>query len=149
LKLPHSLQLQALDTGLSFLTKHSFAFSFILFPSLFPVIIKVYLKHHFLGRSFLKSCLNNVLLLCIPIANRLFVLYCNYLLYQFSSVSQSCPTLCDPMDCSIPGFPVYQQLLELTQTHFHPVCDAIQSSNPWLSRSPPAFNVSQHQGLFQ
>ena len=114
MKLPRSLPFQALDR--SFI--HSFASSFILFSSLFPVIIKVNLKHHFLGRSFMKSCLNDVLLPCIPIAYRLFVLYCNHLLYHFSSVSQSCPSLCDPMNCSVPGFPVYHQLLELTQTRF-------------------------------
>ena len=64
---------------------------------------------------------------------------------QFSSVTQSCPTLCDPMDCSAPGFPFHHQLLELAQTHVHRVCDAIQSSHSLSSRSPPAFNLSQHQ----
>ena len=60
---------------------------------------------------------------------------------------QSCPTLCDPMDCSTPGLPVDHQLLELTQTHVHWVSDAIQAS---LSPpSPPSFNLSQHQGLFR
>ena len=68
---------------------------------------------------------------------------------QFSSVTQSCPTLCDPMDCSTPGFPVHHQLSELTQTHVHSVSDAIQLSHPLSSPSPPAFNLSQHQGLFQ
>ena len=68
---------------------------------------------------------------------------------QFSSVAQSCLTLCDPMDCSIPGFPVHDQLLELTQTHVHQGRDAIQLSHPLSSPSPPAFNLSQHQGLFQ
>ena len=66
---------------------------------------------------------------------------------QFSSVAQSCPTLCDPMDCSMPGFPVHHQLLELTQTHVHWVGDAVQPSHPLLSPSPLAFNHSQHQGL--
>ena len=64
-------------------------------------------------------------------------------LVQFSSVSQSCPTLCDPMDCSMPGFPVYHQLLELAQTHVHQVGDDIQPSHPLLSPSPPAFNLSR------
>ena len=68
---------------------------------------------------------------------------------QFSSVVQSCPTLCNPVDCSTPGLPVRHQLLELTQTHVHWVGDAIQPSHPLLSSSPPAFNLSQHQGLFQ
>ena len=69
--------------------------------------------------------------------------------FQFSSVTQSCPTLCDPMDCSTPGFPVHQQLPELTQSPVHQVSDAIQPSHPLLSPSPPTFNLSQHQGLFQ
>ena len=56
---------------------------------------------------------------------------------------------CDPMDCSMPGFPVHHQLPELTQTHVHQVSDAIQPSHPLLSPSPPAFSLSQHQGLFQ
>ena len=68
--------------------------------------------------------------------------------HQFSSVAQSCPTLCNPMDCSTPGFLVHHQFLESTQTHVHRVGDAIQSSHPLLSPSPPAFNLSQHQGLF-
>ena len=68
---------------------------------------------------------------------------------QFSSVAQSCLTLCNPMDCSTPGFPVHHQLLKLAQTHVHQVSDAIQASHPLLSPSPPAFSLSQHQGIFQ
>ena len=68
---------------------------------------------------------------------------------QFSSVAQSCPNLCDPMDCSTPGLPVHHQLPEFTQTHVHWVGDAIQLSHPLLSPSLPAFNFSQHLGLFQ
>ena len=67
---------------------------------------------------------------------------------QFSSVAQLCPTLCNPMDCSTPGLPVHHQLPEFTQTHVHQVCDGIQPSHPLSSPSPPALNVSQHQGLF-
>ena len=63
---------------------------------------------------------------------------------QFSSVTQSCLTLWDPMDCSMPGFPVRHQLPEFTQTHVHWVSDAIQPSHPLSSPSPPAFNFSQH-----
>ena len=66
---------------------------------------------------------------------------------QFSSVAQSCPTLCDPMNRSTPGLPVHHQLLEFTQTHVHRVSDAIQPSHPLSSLSPPAFNLSQHQDL--
>ena len=68
---------------------------------------------------------------------------------QFSSVAQSCLTLCDPMDCSTPSLPVHCQLPEFTQTHVHWVGDAMQPSLPMSSPSPPAFNLSQHQGLFQ
>ena len=68
---------------------------------------------------------------------------------QFSSVTQSCPTLCDRMDCSTPGFPEQHQILELAQTHVHQVGDAIQPSHPLSSPSPPTFYLSQHQGLFQ
>ena len=66
----------------------------------------------------------------------------------FSSVTQSCPTLCDPLDCSIPGFPVHHQLPELAQTQVHQVSDIIQPFHLLSSPSPPAFNPSQHQGLF-
>ena len=67
---------------------------------------------------------------------------------QFSSVTQSCLTLYDTMDCSMPGLPVHHQLPELTQTHIHWVSDAIQPLHPLSSPSPP-FKLSQHQGLFQ
>jgi len=69
--------------------------------------------------------------------------------YQFSSVAQSCLTLCDPVNRSTPGLPVYHQLLEFTQTHVHRVSDAIQTSHPLLSPSPPTPNPSQHHSLFQ
>ena len=65
------------------------------------------------------------------------------------SVTKSCPTLCDPMDCSMPGFPVLHHLPEFAEIHIHRVSDAIQPSHPLLSPSPPAFSLSQHQGLFQ
>ena len=68
---------------------------------------------------------------------------------QFSSVTQLCPTSCDPMNRSTPGLPVHHQLLEFTQTHIHRVRDAIQPSHPGLSPSPPASKLSQHQSLFQ
>ena len=71
-----------------------------------------------------------------------------FLSVQFSSVAQSCRTLCDPMNRSTPGFPVHHQVPEFTQTHVHRVSDAIQPSHPLLSPSP-APNPSQHQSLFQ
>ena len=69
--------------------------------------------------------------------------------HLFSSVTQSCPILCDPMNRSTPALPVHHQLPESTQTHVHRVSDAIQPSHPLSSPSPPALNLSQHQGLFQ
>ena len=71
------------------------------------------------------------------------------LFIQFNSITQSCPTLCNLMDCSTPGFPVHHQLLELTQTHVHRVGDATQQSHSLSSTSPPTFNLSQHQGLLK
>ena len=68
---------------------------------------------------------------------------------QFGSVAQSCPTLCDSMDCSTPGLPVHHQLPEFNLTHVHWVGDAIQPSHPLLPTSPPAFNLSHYQGLFK
>ena len=73
----------------------------------------------------------------------------NIYMYPFSSVTQSCLTLCDPMNCSTPGLPVHHHLPEFTQTHVHRVGDAIQPSHPMLSPSPPAPNPSQHQSLYQ
>ena len=68
---------------------------------------------------------------------------------QFSPVPLLCPILCDPMDCGVPDLPVHHQVPEFTQTHVHWVSDAIQPSHPLLSPSSPAFNLSQHQSLFQ
>ena len=93
-----------------------------------------------------------------PLGNHHFLLHDHYLLaftyslhsyVQFSSVAQSCPTLCDPMNHSTPGLPVHHQLLDFTQTHVHRVSDAIQPSHPLSSLSPPAPNTSQHQNVFQ
>ena len=80
--------------------------------------------------------------------------YCQFLAtfpmilkFKFSSVAQSCPYLCDPMDCSTPGFPVCHQLPELAQTHVHQVGDVIQPSHPLSSPFPTAISLSEHQGL--
>ena len=81
----------------------------------------------------------------LSISSRLSIL----LPYQFSSGTQSCPTLCDPMNRRMPGLPVHHQLPEFTQTHVHRVSDSIQPSHPRSSPSPPAPNPSQHQSLFQ
>ena len=78
-----------------------------------------------------------------------YIIKQNILSVQFSSVTQSCPTLCDPMNRSTPGLPVHHQLPEFTETHVHQVSDAIQPSHPLSSPFPPAPNPSQHQSLFQ
>ena len=72
-----------------------------------------------------------------------------FLYFQFSSVTQSCMTICEPMNGNRPGLPVHHQLLEFIQTHVHWVGDAVQPSHPLSSPSPPALNLSQHQGLFK
>ena len=85
---------------------------------------------------------------CLLIAS--FNLFSHLISCTFSSVTQLCLTLCDPMDCRAPGFTVHHQLhLELAQAHVHQVGDAIQPSHPLSSPSSLAFNLSQHQGLFQ
>ena len=81
--------------------------------------------------------------------SKLFNLYAEFSSVQFSSITQSCPTLCDPMNRSTPGIPVHHQLPEFTQTHIHRVSDAIQPSHPLLSPFPPDPDPSQHQSLFQ
>ena len=78
----------------------------------------------------------------------MFVIF-KYSSVQFSSATQPCPTLCNPMNCDVPGLPVHHQLLEFTQTHVHQVGDAIQLSHLLSSPSPPAPNPSQQRGLFQ
>ena len=93
------------------------------------------------GRSLFRKTRQNK-------TSTMMVKYCNKWEAQFSSVAQSCLTLCDPMDSCTPGFPVHHQLLELTQINVHWVADAIQPSHPLLSPSP-TFNLSQHQGVFQ
>ena len=81
-------------------------------------------------------------------ANHTGLLICHYKIsIQFSSVAQSCPTLCNPMNPSTPGLPVHHQLPEFTQTHVHWVGDTIQASHSLSSPSPPAHNTSQHQSL--
>ena len=90
----------------------------------------------------------------LSLGNKMWVAYFwaffwehNSLSVQFSSVAQSCPTLCDPMNRSTPGLPVHHQLPEFTQTHAHRGSDAIQPSHPLMSPSPPAPNPSQHQSF--
>ena len=89
------------------------------------------------------------LLKCIKFLNIKLNIKLTLKCIQFSSVTQSCLTLCDHMDCSTPGFPVHHQFLELTQTHVHWVRDAIRPSHLLSSPSPPTFSLSQHQDLAQ
>ena len=96
------------------------------------------------GKDLTQKCLRPNLFLILFLTNNI-----SSVSVQFSSVTQSCPTLCNPMNCSTPGLPVHHQLPESTQTHVHQVDDAIQSSHPLSSPSPPAPNPSQHQSLFQ
>ena len=84
---------------------------------------------------------------CIPTFP--FFIFLLYIGIQCSSVAQLCPTLCDPMAWRTPGLPVHHQLPEIAQIHVHWVIDCIQPSSPWLSTSPPTFNLSRHQGLFK
>ena len=113
---------------------------------------------HKLGKGLYRTCtpgagiLADVLEICLPQLGKKGNLgYVGSLLklVQFSSVAQSCPTLCDPVNSSTPGLPTHHQLPEFTQTLIHRVSDAIQPSHPLSSPSPPAPNPSQHQSLFQ
>ena len=95
--------------------------------------------------KFMKKCSISLVIIEIQIKITRY----HFIITQFSSVTQSCPTLCDPMNHSTPGLPVHHQFPEFTQTHVHRVSDAIQPSQPLSSPSPPAPNPSQHQSLFQ
>ena len=109
---------------------------------LMPILLKLFQKYTeegTLSNSFYEASIT-----LIPKADK-----DNTQKRKFSSLTQSCPILCDPMNHSTPGLPVHHQLLEFTQTHVHRVSDAIQSSHPLSSPPPPAPNPSQHQGLFQ
>ena len=86
----------------------------------------------------------HLMTIIVPLYNHMQELQASYSV-QFSSIAQLCPTLCGPMDYSIPGLPIHHQLPEFTQTHVHQVGDAIQPSHPLSSPSPPTFNLSQHQ----
>ena len=101
--------------------------------------------------------LANILSFCIFMENHCILHYVSssnteiliFVYLQFSSVTQLCPVLCEPMDCSTLGFSVHHQLPEIAQTHVHWVSDDIQQPHPLLSPAPPAFNISQHQSIFQ
>ena len=97
---------------------------------------------------FLDEC-PMIVLRIIKNLNMCFWISWIYLKHKSVQFSHSVMSDCDPMDCSTPGFPVHHQLPELTQTHVHRISDAIQPSHPLSSPSPPSFNLSRHQGLFQ
>ena len=122
-------------TSVSFLIKHTKDTSFS------------YTRKDALNTNFSYS-IELALFLCV-ILNFLVLKSSFMIMVQFSSVTQSCPNLCDPMNCSTPGPPVHHQIPEFTQTHVHRVGDAIQPPHPLLSPSPLAPNPSQHQSLFQ
>ena len=96
-----------------------------------------------------KMQADDIILNCLVATFKIYMYKYTYISVQFSSVAQSCPTLCDPMNFSTPGLPVHHCYPEFTQTHIHRVGDAIQPSHPLSSPSPPALNPSQHQSLFQ
>ena len=118
------------------------------------LVIRMYIKIHFPNVGFINPCISisehkwwkgsnyNVLISCLYMS-----LW--FRSDQIRSVTQSCPTLCDPMNPSTPGLPVHHQLPEFTQTHVHRASDAIQPSHPLSSPSPPASNPSQHRSFFQ
>ena len=109
-------------------------------------ITKKYLNQisHLLNTHWVEWLANKQLIMCTEGINKNILT-----IISVQSVTQSCPTLCDPMNHSMPGIPVYHQLPESTQTHVHRVGDAIQPFHPLSSPSPPAPNPSQHQGLFK
>ena len=107
------------------------------------------LQHHFSSSGFVTlGTFGGTNLKRLP-SSQLDMIPCSRQLVQFSSVAQLCLTLCDSMNCSMPGLPVHHQCPESIQTHVHRVDDAIQPSHPLSSPSPPDLNLSQHQGLFQ
>ena len=108
------------------------------------MLLQMTLFHCFLRLSNIPLCIyNHIFFIHSSVDGHLGCFHVLAVAFQFRSVIQSCPTLCDPMNCSMPGFPVHHQLPELAQTHVHSVNDAIQPSHPLLSPSPPAFNPSR------
>ena len=108
--------------------------------------IYIYTHTHIYMHMYVCVCIHiTESLCCTEEINTTLLINCQL----FSSVTQSCPTLCNPMNRSTPGLPVHYQLLEFTQTHVHWVGDAIQPSHPLSSPFPPALNLSRHQGLFK
>ena len=114
-----------------------------------PKLKKIHVHNHYCSTITIATTWKHLSVLTNEWIKNMWYTYTIKYSVQFSSVTQSCPTLCNPMNLSTPGFPVHQQLPEFTQTHVHRVSDAIQPSHPLLSISPPAPYSSQHQDLFQ
>ena len=141
------LDLLAVQGTLKSLLQHHSSKASILLPSAF---FTVQLSHPYMTTGKTRALTRRILVgkIMSLLLNMLSRLVITFLSIQFSSVAQSCPTLCAPMNRSTPGLPV-DQLLEFTRSHVHRVRDAIQPSHPLSSLSPPAPNPSQHQSLFQ
>ena len=104
-------------------------------------------RHLLLGRKAMTNLYSLLKSRDITLVTKVHIV--KAMVFAVNPVAELCPTLWDPMDCSTPDFPVHHQLLELAQTHIHWVGDAIRPTHPLSSPSPPAFNLSQHQGLFK
>ena len=133
-----------MKTGLVFLVFLSFLQDPSFSPYFFPLIVTAP-KRSILFSS--PTCNVSLMLLFLSLSLS-HTLPTVQFTVQLSSAAQSCPTLCNPMNCSTPGLPAHHQLSEFTQTHFHQVGDAVQPSHPLSSPFPPAPNPSQHQSLF-
>ena len=145
------LDLLAIQGTLKSLLQHHGSKASILQHSAF---FTVQLSHPYMttGKNIVltrRTFVDKVMSLLFNMLSRLVITFLPRSSVQFSSVAQSCLTLCDPMNRSTPGLPVHHHLTEFTQTHVHRVSDAIQPSHPLSSPSPPAPNPSQHQSLFQ
>ena len=166
---PHTASHKALCTCRTFVEKTIFPLWMVMAPVVDHRCMDLFQDYQSYSMIYVHSCTSNhtvfFTLLCSKVWNQevespyfpLLFQECRgslnpfqfHMTFRISSVVQSCPTLCDPMDYSMPGFPIHHQLSELAQTHVHRVGDAIQPSHPLLSPSPPAFNYSEHQSLFQ
>ena len=128
----------------SFEVVQKFADDFVIFLSSFFFFFWYFILDSFYCSTFKVTIFYSAMSYLLLIPSNIFLS-----IVQFSPVTQLYPTLCDPLDCSTPGFPIHHQLPELTRTRVHRVGDAIQPSHPLSSPSPPAFSLSQDQGLFK
>ena len=126
-----------------FLLQHSSILCVV--PNFWPMLFTYFLNNFFLTCLIKQVYWQQIQSLFVLLRKSLF----SFTSVKFSLVTQSCPTLCHPMDCSMPGLPAHHQLPKFTQTHVHWVGDAIQPSHRLSSPSPPALNLSEHQGLFK